>query len=164
MRAARHDVGRGGGTKLSGSVRRRADPQFWQVSARSPKRSRPRLSLEAAAAFTAETASALDHVPAGAHAAAPHGPQAHRHRERRGGAGQPATTIGYGRNEVTGSTQMSKSGSIRVSAEISRPTSFLYAPISCFPVETCPLYRSQWKSVAAVAFATFWLSRRAFCS
>jgi len=49
MRAVRHGVGRGVGTKLSGSVRRRADPQFWQARDGLPRRSQRRLPPEPAA-------------------------------------------------------------------------------------------------------------------
>ena len=38
MRAVRHGVGRGAGTKRPGSVRRRADTQVWQAAAGLPRR------------------------------------------------------------------------------------------------------------------------------
>src|SRR5271166_938840 len=65
----------------------------------------------------------LSGTRARANAAAPHGPQVPRHRDgirprtAAGRGGTAGDNDRYGRNEVTGSTQMSKPGSIRVSAE-----------------------------------------------
>src|SRR5208283_175201 len=81
---------------------------------------------------TTDTASAPDHADtrARANAAAPHGPQVPRHRDRlrpRTAAGAGATSGDNdrnGRTEISGSTQMSNPGSIRVSAEalLNHPT------------------------------------------
>ncbi len=121
MRAAWHGVGHGVGTKPPSSARRRAYPQFWQRSAGLPRHARHRPS------------------PAGSDTAAHH---AGRNRAVVTDTGCPA---GYGRCRpqdaestgtlrdrppptmipptglnVSGSTQMSKPGSSRVSAEDQR--------------------------------------------
>jgi len=71
MRAVRHGVGRGAGTKRPGSVRRRADTQVWQAAAGLPRRLLRRLSLEGSSDII-DVASAPDHADTrpGAQAAA----------------------------------------------------------------------------------------------
>ncbi len=112
MRAARHGVGRGVGTKLPGWARRRADPQFCQPSARPPRRSLPRLSPKATATphpLPIRSRPAQPPPTACSRATAPRR-SPHRHATE-------ADNDHHGRTEVAGSIQMSKPGSIGVSAE-----------------------------------------------
>ena len=115
MRAVRHGVERGVGTKLPGSVRRRADPQFCQADAGLPTDAAP--VIPRGSSDTIDVASAPDHADTRAVQMPPP-----RHNDglapaqRRGGTASDNNR--NGKTEIRGSAQTSKPGSIRVSANI----------------------------------------------
>ena len=112
MRAARHGVGRGVGTKLSGWTRRRADTQFCQPSARPPRRSLPRLSPETTPTPHPLPIRSRPAQPPPTACSRGTAPRRSPHRHAR-----DADNDQHRRAEVAGSIQMSKPGSIGVSAE-----------------------------------------------
>ena len=112
MRAARHGVGRGVGTKLSGWTRRRADTQFCQPSARPPRRSLPWLSPETTPTPHPLPIRSRPAQPPPTACSRGTAPRRSPHRHAR-----DADNDQHRRAEVAGSIQMSKPGSIGVSAE-----------------------------------------------